>query len=137
MPDNKKTIEEKNILFYENDRFAVNTTGIKIISAAKGSAECILFVTEKHLNALGVVMGGAIFTLADFTFTLAANVQSEERVSTLNADISFLRAAACKKLVSRASLIKDGKNVCVYNIDITNEDDKLVACVRVTGFKAK
>jgi len=38
-------------------------------------AICSLTLEAKHKNALGAVMGGVYFTLADFAFAVASNWQ--------------------------------------------------------------
>lgn len=59
---------------FKKDRFATEATGITIEAVDENYAKCQLIVEEKHMNAAGSVMGGALFTLADFTFAVAANV---------------------------------------------------------------
>ena len=57
---------------FEKDRFA-KTSGIRLLEASPGYAKAEMVINENHLNAVGVVQGGAIFTLADFTFAVASN----------------------------------------------------------------
>jgi len=66
-----KTIEEVRKIF-EHDRFATEN-GAVIEAIGDHSATCSLVVTDSHRNAMGVVMGGTYFMLADFTFAVAAN----------------------------------------------------------------
>ena len=58
---------------FSHDRFATNQANIRIVSAQPDFAVCEMPITPEHLNARGTVMGGAIFTLADFTAAVAAN----------------------------------------------------------------
>ena len=55
-------------------------------------AKCTLEVQERHRNAMGAVMGGVYFTLADFAFAVAANWQEIGTVS-LHSDIAYLGTA--------------------------------------------
>ena len=48
-------------------------------------------ISDIHLNSIGTVHGGALFTLADFTFALAANSHGIVTVA-INANISYLKA---------------------------------------------
>lgn len=57
---------------FSNDRFATDN-GAVIEQADEGYAKCWLEIQPHHLNAAGTVMGGAIFTLADFAFAVASN----------------------------------------------------------------
>ncbi|MGZ4857695.1 MAG: PaaI family thioesterase, partial [Methanobacteriaceae archaeon] len=52
---------------FENDRFAAYA-GIEVIDISPGMAKTRMKVEDKHLNSIGTVHGGALFTLADFTF---------------------------------------------------------------------
>lgn len=59
------------------DRFATDCAKIHILEAKPDFSVCEMPITEEHLNARGTVMGGAIFTLADFTAAVAANAFAE------------------------------------------------------------
>ena len=54
---------------FANDRFATDN-GAVIEQVDEGYAKCWLEIQPHHLNAAGTVMGGAIFTLADFAFAV-------------------------------------------------------------------
>ena len=53
--------------FFENDTYATNLLGAEIIDANNDYARCMFKITSNHKNAKDIVMGGAIFSLADFT----------------------------------------------------------------------
>ena len=59
--------------FFSNDKFATEVTGITIDEVHDGFSRCSLEIEEKHLGAHGQIMGGVIFTLADFAFAAATN----------------------------------------------------------------
>ena len=65
MLDENCPIEEVRKLF-GNDRFATEACGCRVLEASRGHAVCAFDIAPIHLNAMGNVMGGAIFTLADF-----------------------------------------------------------------------
>ena len=65
---------EKAKEFFIKDRYAMITTGIEIEEVEEKYAKCSLKINENHTNATGHVMGGAIFTLADFTFAVSINL---------------------------------------------------------------
>ena len=54
-------------------------------------------LADVHRNAMGNVMGGAIFTLADFALAICCNIGEEPTVS-VDSDISFFRATKGTKL---------------------------------------
>ena len=96
-------------------------------------AKCSVTITDSHRNAMGAVMGGVYFMLADFAFAVAANWQRMGTVS-LNADISFLGSAKGDKLTAEAVCIKDGRTTACYRIDVKDNLENLVATVTTTGY---
>lgn len=85
MEDYLSEVQER----FKKDLFATETTGIEIIDVGDHSAKCVLHLTSKHLNAMGAVMGGVIYTLADFAFAVAANHAVLDTVS-VSGDIKFI-----------------------------------------------
>ena len=57
----------------EKDAFA-KLLGIKITDVSEGSATSEISINEQHLNGMGMVHGGVIFTLGDMAFAAAASV---------------------------------------------------------------
>ena len=68
--DEKKTLNEVR-KFFENDKFATEN-GAVIDEIGDYTATCSLKITDSHRNAMGAVMGGVYFMLADFAFAVAA-----------------------------------------------------------------
>ena len=129
--ENQKTLEEVRKIF-EGDRFATEN-GAVIERIGRHSATCSLVLTDSHRNAMGAVMGGTYFMLADFAFAVAANWEKMGCVS-LRADISFLSAAKGEKLIANAVCIKDGKRTACYRVDVTDDLGNLAATVTTTGY---
>lgn len=73
------TLEELND-FFGHDRFAEHA-GCRIVEGSRDHAVCELDIKDHHRNALGNVMGGAIFTLADFALAIASNTGENPSVS--------------------------------------------------------
>ena len=129
--ETKKTLEEIRKIF-EADRFATEN-GAVIEEIGEHSAICSLDITESHCNAMGAVMGGTYFMLADFAFAVAANWEKMGWVS-LKSDISFLGAAKGKKLIAKAVCVKDGRTTACYRVDVTDELGNLTATVTTIGY---
>ncbi len=123
---------EKAREFFKNDRYATELTGIVIEEVGENFAECSLSLNEKHLNAVGHVMGGVIFTLADFVFAVSANLEEPSTV-TVSSQICYLDSVKGKKLYGKSQLLKDGRTTCFYKIDIYDELGTAVAVVTTTG----
>ena len=120
--------------FFGKDIDASKTTGIQIDDVGDHYAKCSLKITDAHKNAYGGVMGGVIFTLADYTFAVASNFNTVQTVSTTS-QINFTGMAKGGMLISESKLIKDGRTTCLYSIDICDELGTKVAFVTVTGMK--
>jgi len=130
--ENLKTLEEVRKQF-EADRFATGN-GAVIEEIGHRSAVCSLVITDLHRNAMGAVMGGVYFTLADFAFAVAANWEKMGWVS-LRSDISFLGAAKGEKLIAEAVCVKAGKTTACYRVDVKDDLGNLAATVTATGYR--
>lgn len=121
-------MEEKNIL--SGDRFALETTGVVVESL--NPVRCSLIITDKHKNARDAVMGGVIFTLADYAFGVSVNRESNDTV-TLNGQIDYLRSAGEGKLIATVTPVKEGRTTCVSRVLITDDQGREIAQVTFTG----
>ncbi len=119
---------------FRNDRFASDTVGIVIESAEPGKAVCSLTLAPRHMNANNVPMGGAIFTLADFTCAVAANGYSEKATVSQNASITFLAPAKGERLTAEASCLRSGRTTALLTVDIRDELDTYVAHATVNAY---
>lgn len=116
------------------DRYALETTGIVIDEVGEGYAKCSLKIEDKHLNCGDNVMGGAIFTLVDFTFGASANTPQANCI-TLNAQINFLRGASGPVIYAEAKCLKDGRNIAFYEVVVTDSAERVIARATVDGFR--
>lgn len=115
------------------DRFA-EQAGITIEEVRDGYARCEMPVTDSHLNASDYVMGGAIYTLADLTASAASNLNHPVTVS-LNGQISYLRAARCRKLIAEAECPYDGRHTNYTEVTVKDEEGTLIARAAFTGYR--
>ncbi len=118
---------------FDNDVYATQTTGAYIEEASKGHSVCSLEITPKLLNANGSVMGGALFTLADFAFAVASNYERMNTVS-VSSQISYFTTARGNKLFAKADCLRSGKHICYYGVDIYDDTERKVAAVTITGY---
>ncbi len=122
--------QAKNI--FSADYFATEAAGIVIEAADVNYAKCSMVIERRHMNASNAVMGGAIFTLADFAFAIGSNMDNPMTVA-MTSQITFVRPAFSKKLIAEARCIKSGKAACSFIIDVTDENGILIASVSATG----
>ncbi len=106
---------------------------IEVVSFSDTSAECMMPLTDKHKNPLGIAHGGAIFSLADMCFETACHAAGRFCVNT-QSSISFLNKGIGGKLFAKASLLKNGSKLVVYQVDITDIRNTLVAQGQITGY---
>ena len=111
--------------FFKNDNYAA-LTGIEIIEAKEGYCKAQLKITEKHLNAVNVVQGGAIFTLADFAFAVASNSRGQLALA-INVNITFLKAVSGGTLYAIATEFDKPKKLGAYDVVVTNEKEEIIA----------
>lgn len=119
--------------FFAKDRFATDN-GAVIEEVGDHYAKCSMQITEKHRNAVGAVMGGVHFTLADFAFAVAANCQNVGVVS-LSSNITYLGAVRGNTLIAEAYCVKEGRTTNFYQIDIRDELGNHAAVVTTTGYR--
>ena len=116
---------DKMIKYFKKDKYAA-LTGIELLEVSPGYAKAKLKISEKHLNSMGTVHGGAIFTLADFVFAVASNSYGTIAMA-INANISFYKAIIEGTLIAEAKEISFHKKLASYNIKITSERNELIA----------
>ena len=119
------------------DRFAAEVTGVSIREAEPGRAVCVLPLGPGHMNANHTPMGGAVFTLADFAFAVAANAFAEEVTVSQHVSITFLSPALGRELTAQARCRKAGRTTCLYEVEVTDELGTYVAQASVNGFTVR
>ena len=117
---------------FRNDCFATQN-GAVIDEVGPHYAKCSLTLDAHHRNAMGAVMGGVSFTLADFTFAVASNWEQPGTVS-LDSSITYLGPVRGTRLIAEATCIKHGRSTSCYRIDVFDDQGNAVAAVMTTGF---
>lgn len=119
--------------YFGKDLYAAKQTGIVIEAAEPGYAKCSLKINENHKNALGQVMGGVFFTMADYAFAIASNLGQPPTV-TQTSQIVYLSAVKGSTLYAETEKIRGGRKTCFYKIMITDDTGADIAYVTTTGF---
>ena len=131
--DNDTPLEEIQA-FFAHDRFATEACGCRIVEASGGHAVTEFDVAAHHRNAMGAVMGGAIFTVADFALAVACNIGEEPTVSVSNT-IEFLAGARGSRLIATCDADKSGRSLGFYTIDVADELGTHIARMTATCFR--
>ncbi len=117
---------------YENDRFATEA-GCVILSADADKVVCEMPIKDGHLNAHGGVMGGAIFTLADFAFAVASNYAGVPSVA-IECNIRYYAASKGSKLIATCTTDKEGRALGHYTVEISDDLGKKIAGYTAIAF---
>jgi len=133
MLDENCPIEEVRELF-GNDHFATEACGCRVLEASRGHAVCAFDIAPIHLNAMGNVMGGAIFTLADFALAIACNMGEEPTVA-VNNTIEYLNSSKGSTLIATCDADKSGRNLGFYTVEVKDDLDTPVAKMTATCFR--
>ena len=121
--------------FFAGDRFATES-GMMLEELDESHAVTSVEIGARHRNALGGVMGGAIFTLADLAFAALTN-DRERSVVAQQVSVNYLAAPKGGRLVATARYKKDGRSSCVVNVDIVDDSGREIAQFVGTGFKLR
>ena len=90
-------------------------------------------IEDRHLNSVGTVHGGAIFTLADFAS--GAAVKTGGKVAPLiNSSVSFLKATRTGTLTAEATEVSRSRKISTCTVRVTNETGGLVALFLGTAY---
>ncbi|MGZ7068742.1 MAG: PaaI family thioesterase [Methanobacterium sp.] len=121
--------------FFKKDKFA-EYVGIELLEVEEGKALVKMEINEKHLNGIGTVHGGVLFTLADFAFAVAANSYGNVTVA-INVNISYMKAAFNGVLYARAREISRNPKISTYTVDITDDEGELLAIFQGMAYTKK
>ncbi|MDR0713202.1 MAG: PaaI family thioesterase [Bacteroidales bacterium] len=117
----------------EKDLFARHC-GITLVHAGKGQATAKMEIQPHHLNGVGIVQGGALFTLADMALATASNAYDVVAVG-LTSSITYFKAESSGILFAKATELSLRRTVATYQVKVTNEQDELIAVFQGTVYR--
>jgi uncharacterized protein (TIGR00369 family) len=97
---------------------------LEVVERTDGEVRARLAVTDAHKQPLGLVHGGVFAVIAD------ALTATEGRA--ISNQTSFLRPVTGGTIHIRARRRHRGRTTAVWEVDITDDDGRLCALVRVT-----
>jgi len=120
-------------LMMENDYFS-KWLGLEFIAIGEGTCTLKFTVRREMLNGFHSIHGGVLFSAADSAFAFSCNSCGRQTVA-LDCNINYARPAfEGEILIVDAHEITRGRTTGIYEIKITNEDEKLVAIFRGTAY---
>ena len=101
--------------------------GLYTVEQGYGYCKIRLDVGREHMNPIGSVHGGAMFTMADEASGIAA-ATTGGICTTVDSHIEFLNAAiGVKYLIAEAKAKKIGKKIRNFTVEIKDDRDRLIA----------
>jgi acyl-CoA thioesterase len=111
--------------FFARDAFA-RACGIELLEVSDGRATVRVLIEEKHLNGIGLIHGGLLFTLADLAFAAAVHTRGRVAVAISNS-ITYIKAAQGKILRAVATGVSRNNRLASYTVNILDESDEIIA----------
>lgn len=121
--------------YFEQENFAT-ISGIETIDIGPGYAKVEMKIEPRHLNILGSVHGGALFTLADTAFAVASNSHGTVAVA-INANMSFVKAVGEGTLSAEAKETSINHKIATYDVIIKNEYGETIALFDGMAYRKK
>ncbi len=121
--------------YVDADRFARHI-GVTLLEVTQGYAKVAMPVQAIHLNGVGVVHGGAVFSLADCAFAVASNSHGTVALA-INAAISYVRATKGGTLIAEAREIAINPKLATYEVTVRDDGGNLVALFQGTVYRKR
>lgn len=119
----------------EHDTFARHLD-IELLEVREGFARARMPLDARHVNALKIAHGGAIFALADLAFAAAANSHGTVAVA-VNVSITYHAAGTGPFLAAEAREIHRNFKLGSYEVRITDSQGQLVATFNGLVYRKK
>ncbi len=102
---------------------------MELVDIRKGWAKVKLPFAEKLLHPMGVVHGGAIFSVADSAVAMAlvGMTRKGETIATVEMKINYLKPINGGEIVAEAKIVNKGSRIALGEVEVTNGKGDLVA----------
>jgi uncharacterized protein (TIGR00369 family) len=113
--------------------------GLQLGEFRDGEASIQLEVRDELKQNQGVVHGGAIASLIDTAaaFAVLTRIEINERVTTTDLTIHYLRPVTSGRMTARARIVRGGRRLFVLSVEVTNDAKQLVATAVTTYIKIR
>ncbi len=112
-------------------RIALFKEGIELalLSSGGGASEVSLDVKPSHMNAVGVLHGGAVFTLVDSGMACALMELLRQGESCLSIEIKVQNVAPVREgtIVARSVVLQKGRTIAHVESEVRTSHGRLVA----------
>lgn len=126
-----KTPSEIVDLMMENDAFS-KWMGVEVLEVKEGTCTLQLQVSPEMLNGFFITHGGISYSLSDSALAFASNSRGNKCVS-IETSISHIRPTKTGDVLKAAAVEKHrGKTIGIYEVTVTNQENKTVALFKGT-----
>jgi acyl-CoA thioesterase len=103
--------------------------GLELGEVRRGQATIQLTVRNDLKQYQGVVHGGAVASLIDTAaaFAVVTELEAGERVTTTDLTVHYLRPVSSGRLSATARIVRAGRRLFVLSVDVTNDQQALLA----------
>lgn len=109
--------------------------GVSLIEIKENYCLIKMPIREEMINGLKTVHGGVTFSFAESALAFSS-LNSGEAAVALNCTINFTQAVKLGDVLTAESImLTNTKKTAVFDIRITNQDEKVVAAFRGTVYK--
>ena len=111
--------------------------GLELGEMKPGEASLHLEVRDELKQHQGVVHGGAVASLIDSAsaFAVVTQLEPNERVTTTDLTIHYLRPVTAGRLSAKARTVRAGRRLFVLSVEVTDDQQRMVATAVTTYIK--
>lgn len=108
--------------------------GLELCELKSGDVTVCLDARDEVKQNHGVVHGGALASLIDTAsaFVILTAIDENERVTTTDLTIHYLRPVTSGRMLARARIVRGGRRRFVVSVEV--ENDGALAATAVTGY---
>jgi len=119
---------------FNNDPFS-QWLGIERIEDGAGKSVLRMSVRKEMLNGFGIAHGGICYSLADSALAFAANSHGIQSMSIETSISHTKKVIEGDVLTAKAKEISLTTRIGIYQIDISNQDNEIVALFKGTVYR--
>lgn len=113
----------------------METLGIEFIDLGEDFVVASMPVTSRVHQPDGVLHGGATVALAESVGSVASHIfldSSEFYIRGIEISANHVKSISEGKVFAKASIIHKGRTTQLWNIRVTDADDRLISVVKLT-----
>ncbi len=118
----------------------IGNLGIEVTNIGEGIVEGFLILSDKNSRPGGILHGGANLSMAETLAGLGSMLLvdlNENDILGTQVSGSHTGVLSEGKALATAKIIHQGNKTHIWNVDVRNENGKLISTVRVTNMIVK